>query len=162
MKHFNIIKIGCFWTLSTIYQLGFIIRLNTMYPSLKMPTKFEGYSNLILEWNISYDCQNPNSTISSIQQSLRFDYILTQWSTPPPTHHPPPQTQLIYSKLGRADNYPASEQGPVCTSVQSHTHQCSHSVLRFNVRTFFQTKRFWIFLSQNSKIISGKDQMDIN
>ena len=37
-------------------------------------------------------CQNPNSTNSSIQQSLRLDYILTPSSTHhhPPTH--PPQT----------------------------------------------------------------------
>ena len=32
-------------------------------------------------------CQNPNSTISSIQQSLRLDYILTQRSTTTTTHH---------------------------------------------------------------------------
>ena len=31
-------------------------------------------------------CQNPNSTISSIQLSLRLDYILTQRSTHPPHH----------------------------------------------------------------------------
>ena len=30
-------------------------------------------------------CQNPNSTKSSIQQSLRLDYIITERSTPPTT-----------------------------------------------------------------------------
>ena len=35
--------------------------------------------------NLSWNCQNPNSTISSIQLSLRLDYILTQRSTPPTT-----------------------------------------------------------------------------
>ena len=36
-------------------------------------------------------CQNPNSTTahSSIQQSLRLDYILTVISTPPPTRNSP-------------------------------------------------------------------------
>ena len=33
-------------------------------------------------------CQNPNSTNSSVQQSLRLDYILTPWSKT----HPPTQT----------------------------------------------------------------------
>ena len=50
-----------------------------------------------------YYCQNPNSTISSIQLSLRLDYILTLWSTT----HPPTQSQLVYSKLARADNCPS-------------------------------------------------------
>ena len=44
-------------------------------------------------------CQNPNSTNSSVQQSLRLDYILTERSTPPT---PTTQTQLVYSKLDRA------------------------------------------------------------
>ena len=85
-------------------------------------------------------CQNPNSTISSIQLSLRLDYILTQRSTPP-THHPP-QTQLVYSKLGRADNCPASKQGP---SVQVYSHtQTSEATLYYVFAAelyFFPDKR---------------------
>ena len=59
------------------------------------------------------NCQNPKSTISSIQLSLRLNYIHIERSTTTT------QTQLVYSKLGRADHCPASKEGPVCTSVQS-------------------------------------------
>ena len=38
--------------------------------------------------------QNPNSTISSIQLSLRLDYILTQRST----HPPPPHKLNLYTQ----------------------------------------------------------------
>ena len=34
--------------------------------------------------NLFCNCQNPNSTISSIQLSLSLDYILTLWSTTTP------------------------------------------------------------------------------
>ena len=48
-------------------------------------------------------------------------------------HHPPPtattQTQLVYSKLGRADNCPASKKGP---SVQVYSHtQTSEATLYY-------------------------------
>ena len=45
-------------------------------------------------------------------------------------HHPtPPQTQLVYSKLGGADNCPASKKGP---SVQVYGHtQTSASILYY-------------------------------
>ena len=102
-------------------------------------------------WRI---CLNPNSTNSSVQQSLRLDYILTC----DPPKPPPTQTQLVYSKLDRADNCPASKQGPVCTSVQSHTDQCSHSVLRFRGRTLFfsRQKDFDFFCLRIQKRLGGK------
>ena len=46
-------------------------------------------------------------------------------------HHPPTttQTQLVYSKLGRADNCPASKKGP---SVQAYSHtQTSEATLYY-------------------------------
>jgi hypothetical protein len=52
-----------------------------------------------------------------------LDYIRIDGSTTT-------QTQLVYSKLDRADNCPATKQGTDFTSVQSHTDQCSHSVLQ--------------------------------
>ena len=70
----------------------------------------------------------------------------------PTTHHPPTQTQLVYSKLGGADNCPASKKGP---SVQVYSHtQTSAAILYYVFAAeleFFPDKR-----------IRGNDQVDIN
>ena len=86
-----------------------------------------------------------NQQLSSREFEVRLhSYIEIH---PTPTTHPT-ETQLVYSKLDRADNCPAGKQGPVCTSVQSHTDQCSHLVLQSSHgRTFLQFNQFKIILS---------------
>ena len=61
---------------------------------------------------------------TSQSKILFFAISLTQRCT----HHPP-QNQLVYSKLGRADKCPASKQGP---SVQVYSHtQTSEATLYY-------------------------------
>ena len=62
---------------------------------------------------LQYNCQNPNSTNSSIQQSLRLNYILT-CGPPHPTTHPHKLFMflllLLTAQLARQAD---------CTTVQS-------------------------------------------
>ena len=72
-------------------------------------------------------CRNPNSTNSSVQQSLRLDYILT----PRSTHHPPPHKLDLWrhayvslapvwrQKAGRAHARYASASTPAPASGAS-------------------------------------------
>ena len=56
--------------------------------------------------------------------STEFEVRLHSNTDPPP---PPPttQSQLVYSKLGRADNCPASKKGPY---VQAYSHTQNNCV----------------------------------
>ena len=88
-----------------------------------------------------WNCQNPNSTTahSSIQQSLRLDYVLTVISTTPPG------TLYVVVVL----NCPASSrQRLVCTTVQvsGTLHIWASNFVLFKIIGF------WKFWPQNPKI----------
>jgi hypothetical protein len=97
-------------------------------------------TSIQLSWAVTkMYCQNPNSTISSIQQSLSLDYILTQRSTPA-IHQPTTNSLLLLltapaSKAGRLHN---------CTVTHIPVQPLCTTFLRPNF-IFFQTKGFGFF-----------------
>ena len=89
--------------------------------------------------------KTPNATNSSIQQSLRLDYILTLIST---THHPPhPQGTLPAQLAGR----------DLCTSVQSQTSAATLQIDCPNVPYILNNNS-----SQNLGKANGSDTIVIN
>ena len=93
-----------------VWHNGLLAKLNQIGVdgTLAVDHLHEWHSRWHREWHSN--CQNPNSTNSSIQQSLRLDYILTPWSTPPTTTNS--LLLLLTAQLARQAD---------CTTVQSQT-----------------------------------------
>ena len=74
----------------------------------------------------------PNLTKTSIQQEFELDYILTRIHPPHPiiTHYVVVFVNCLAS----------SRQRPVCTTVQSHTSQCSYSACLSGQVCYLKTK----------------------
>ena len=114
---------------------------------IKNCLKWRWPQNIALEWIESKAyCQNPNSTKTSVQQSLRLDYILTVISTPPTT--PPPGTLTVVVVV----NWPGSAGQRQTVQLYSHTQVSG--TLHIWASNFFLLKiiGFWKFLPQNPKI----------
>ena len=112
------------FTICTIYMhhIQYICTIYNLYVQCTIemrPIQYKMYVPCTIKLSLPYHIypgkilSQPkiNQQLSSTEFEVRLHSYIDH-----PTHST--QTQLVYSKLDRADNCPASKQGPVCTTVQ--------------------------------------------
>ena len=97
---------------------------------------------VLAEW-CCHNCQNPNSTKTSVQQSLRLDYILTVISTPPHPPHHQELTMLLLLLTGQAVQARQSVQLYSHTQVSASLH-CISERLTFLFSKAWDFENFWL------------------
>ena len=99
--------VPCFSFQTGIYIYCYTLCMNSRLNNFYINENTKGGRNHNCQKQTKNKCQNPNSTNSSIELNLRFDYILTARST----HQPPTTNYLLL----------LSAQLPVCITIQSQT-----------------------------------------